>query len=66
VIIIAEIATGDAGDIPSTGQMPSQALIWLNEHRLGHYLLSSISVHCALKQLSQCTKICHCVDPKLE
>jgi len=49
VIIIAEITTSDAGDIPSTGQMPSQALIWLNEHRLGQFLLSSVSVHCSLK-----------------
>jgi len=48
VIIIAEITTGDAGDIPSTGQMAFQALIWLNEYRLGHFLLSSVSVHCAL------------------
>jgi len=32
---------------PTTGQMAFQALIWLNEHRLGHFLLSS--VHCALK-----------------
>jgi len=49
VIIIVEIATGDAGDIPSTGQMTSQALLWLNEHRLGHFLLDSVSVYCALK-----------------